>query len=645
MMGSNVSDSKLKPTAKKPATRKPAPHAPELSKDDVYLFGIGMWERSWEKMGAHLDTQQRTRGWRFCVWAPDVKSVHVIGEFNDWDEEANPLVPVHTSAIWEGFIPGAEQGQLYKYLIETNEGEKLYKADPYAFKAECPPGTASVLWTLDGYKWNDAAWLKRRADHNHMSQPLNIYEVHIGSWKRHGDAPQGEPDEYGNYPGPMDPFPAQRGEFYTYDDLSVELVDYVRDMGYTHIEVMPLMEHPFDGSWGYQNTGFFAPTSRYGTPAQLKLLIDKLHHAGIGAIMDFVPVHFAVDSYGLAKYDGTHLYEYPHSAVGESEWGSYNFIHSRREVRCFLQSAADYWLTEFHFDGLRMDAVSRLIYWQGDPARGVNGDTLEFLKNMNRGLKARHPSALLIAEDSTAYPGVTRPVDEGGLGFDYKWDLGWMHDTLEFCQTQPDLRPRDHGKLLWSMHYFSNEHYLLPLSHDEVVHGKAAIVQKMWGADECDKYAQARVMYLYMFTHPGKKLNFMGNELGQLYEWSEAGTLDWALAERPFHRFFHSLCKTYVENPALHADYAPDNFRWAENHADAPCVFGMERRANEETLLALCNFADSEQKFTASLPKFTTLLDSNAAEFGGTGETLAVSRKDSLCTVALPRYSAVLLKL
>ena len=228
MMGSNVSDTKLKPTAKKPATRKAAPHAPELSKDDVYLFGIGTWERSWEKMGAHPDTQNRTRGWRFCVWAPDVKSVHVIGEFNDWDEEANPLVPVHTSTIWEGFIPGAEQGQLYKYLIETNEGEKLYKADPYAFKAECPPGTASVLWALDGYKWNDAAWLKRRAGHNHMSQPLNIYEVHIGSWKRHGDAPQGEPDEYGNYPGPMDPFPAQRGEFYTYDDLSVELVDYVR---------------------------------------------------------------------------------------------------------------------------------------------------------------------------------------------------------------------------------------------------------------------------------------------------------------------------------------------------------------------------------------------------------------------------------
>lgn len=617
-----------------------------LSNDDLYLLGAGEWYRSYEKLGSHPATDASGQdGYHFAVWTPDVRSVAVIGEFNNWDESANHLSCTATGGVWQGFIPGVVAGQLYKYVIETAAGERLYKADPYAFFSELPPGTASRTADLAGYKWADAAWMRARSKRNMFKSPLNIFEVHLGSWKRHGNEPQGEPREDGTWPGPGDPFPAQRGTFYTYDDLSVELVDYVREMGYSHIEVLPLSEHPFDGSWGYQNTGFFAPTSRYGTPAQLKMLIDKLHHAGIGAIMDFVPVHFAVDSYGLAKYDGTHLYEYPHSAVGESEWGSYNFIHSRREVRCFLQSAANYWLTEFHFDGLRMDAVSRLIYWQGDPARGVNGDTLEFLKNMNRGLKARHPSALLIAEDSTAYPGVTRPVDEGGLGFDYKWDLGWMHDTLEFCQTQPDLRPRDHGKLLWSMHYFSNEHYLLPLSHDEVVHGKAAIVQKMWGADECDKYAQARVMYLYMFTHPGKKLNFMGNELGQLYEWSEAGTLDWALAERPFHRFFHSLCKTYVENPALHADYAPDNFRWAENHADAPCVFGIERRANGETLLALCNFADSEQKFTASLPKFTILLDSNAAEFGGTGETLAVSRKDSLCTVALPRYSAVLLKL
>ena len=359
--------------------------------------------------------------------------------------------------------------------------------------------------------------------------------------------------------------------------------------------------------------------------------------------MDFVPVHFAVDSYGLAKYDGTPLYEYPHSAVGESEWGSYNFIHSRREVRCFLQSAANYWLEEFHFDGLRMDAVSRLIYWQGDPQRGVNGDTLDFLKNMNRGLKARHPSALLIAEDSTAYPGVTRPVDEGGLGFDYKWDLGWMHDTLEYCQTQPDMRPRDRGKLLWSMHYFANEHYLLPLSHDEVVHGKAAIVQKMWGADEKDKYAQARTMYLYMFAHPGKKLNFMGNELGQLYEWNEAGTLDGALADRPFHRFFHSLCRTYRDNSALHADYAPDSFAWAENRMDEPSLFGLVRRGGGETLLALCNFGDAPAVYDGELGEAPVLLlHTDMTEFGGDTEESDLNLEKPLI---LPPYSGMLLRI
>ena len=586
--------------------------------DQTQLYHSGSLTDGWRLFGAHPATEGDVHGWWFNVWAPHAKAVSVVGDFNGWDLTVDPLT--QKGEFWQGFLPDLPVYTSYKYAITGEDGRVHYKADPYGFHTETRPGTASKLYDIEHFSWTDEDFRRNKQPVYH--QPLNIYEVHLGSWRKH-----------------------ENGEFLDYRDMARQLAAYVKEMGYTHVELMGIAEHPYDGSWGYQNTGFFAPTSRYGTPAQLKLLIDKLHHAGIGAIMDFVPVHFAVDSYGLAKYDGTHLYEYPHSAVGESEWGSYNFIHSRREVRCFLQSAADYWLTEFHFDGLRMDAVSRLIYWQGDPARGVNGDTLEFLKNMNRGLKARHPSALLIAEDSTAYPGVTRPVDEGGLGFDYKWDLGWMHDTLEFCQTQPDLRPRDHGKLLWSMHYFGNEHYLLPLSHDEVVHGKAAIVQKMWGADECDKYAQARVMYLYMFTHPGKKLNFMGNELGQLYEWSEAGTPDWALAERPFHRFFHSLCKTYVENPTLHADYAPDNFRWAENHADAPCVFGMERRANGETLLALCNFADSEQEFTASLPKFTILLDSNAAEFGGTGETLAVSRKDDLCTVALPRYSAVLLKL
>ena len=464
--------------------------------------------------GAHIEQNAVV----FRTFAPNASRITLTGACNGWTE--TDLVQDGRSGFWSVSVPDARAGQFYKYRIYGPDGSVTEHCDPYGFAMELRPACCSIITDLEEYRFTDEAWMNSRTAS--PDAPLNIYEMHLGSWMRNPDDANG---------------------WYTYDEIARRLIPYLQENGYTHVEFLPLSEHPFDGSWGYQNTGFFAPTSRYGTPAQLKMLIDKLHHAGIGAIMDFVPVHFAVDSYGLAKYDGTHLYEYPHSAVGESEWGSYNFIHSRREVRCFLQSAADYWLTEFHFDGLRMDAVSRLIYWQGDPARGVNGDTLEFLKNMNRGLKARHPSALLIAEDSTAYPGVTRPVDEGGLGFDYKWDLGWMHDTLEFCQTQPDLRPRDHGKLLWSMHYFANEHYLLPLSHDEVVHGKAAIVQKMWGADECDKYAQARVMYLYMFTHPGKKLNFMGNELGQLYEWSEAGTLDWALAERPFHRFSTACAK------------------------------------------------------------------------------------------------------
>ena len=528
---------------------------------DKQQFFNGAVFDAWRWFGAHLGGD----GAVFRTFAPNASRITLTGAMNGWTE--TDLHQDGRSGFWEISVPGTQAGQLYKYRIYAADGSVTEHCDPYGFAMELRPACCSIVTDLEEYRFTDDAWMQARSAD--PDAPLNIYEMHLGSWQRN---------------------PEDANGWFTYEQLADRLIPYLLDGGYTHVEFLPLSEHPFDGSWGYQNTGFFAPTSRYGTPAQLRLLIDRLHHAGIGAIMDFVPVHFAVDSYGLARYDGTPLYEYPHSAVGESEWGSYNFIHSRREVRCFLQSAANYWLEEFHFDGLRMDAVSRLIYWQGDEQRGINGDTLDFLKGMNRGLKARHPSALLIAEDSTAYPGVTRPVDEGGLGFDYKWDLGWMHDTLEFCQTQPDLRPRDLGKLLWSMHYFANERYLLPLSHDEVVHGKASIVQKMWGADEKDKYAQARTMYLYMFAHPGKKLNFMGNELGQLYEWNEAGTLDGALAERPFHLFFHSLCRTYRDNPALHCDYAPDSFSWADSRADAPSLIGMVRRGHGETLLALCNF-------------------------------------------------------
>ena len=579
---------------------------------DKQAFFDGTMFDAYRWFGAHLEGDTAV----FRTFAPNASRITVTGACNGWGETG--LTQDGRSGFWEGRVTGAAAGQFYKYRIYGANGTVTEHCDPYGFAMELRPGCCSVITELDEYTFTDAEWMKNRTAS--PDAPLNIYEMHLGSWRRSPDNENG---------------------WYRYDEIADLLIPYLQKNGFTHVEFLPLSEHPFDGSWGYQNTGFFAPTARYGTPAQLKALIDRLHQAGIGAIMDFVPVHFAVDSYGLARYDSTPLYEYPHVAVGESEWGSYNFIHSRREVRCFLQSAANYWLEEFHFDGLRMDAVSRLIYWQGDPARGVNGDTLAFLKMMNQGLKDRHPTALLLAEDSTAYPGVTKPLEQDGLGFDYKWDLGWMHDTLEYFQTPPDERPLYRGKLLFSMQYFPNEHYLLPLSHDEVVHGKAAIVQKMWGADLTDKYAQARAFYLYMFAHPGKKLNFMGNELGLRTEWSEAGELDWTYENGPFHTFFRALCAAYRAHPALHADYAPDSFRWCEPDPDAPCVFAFERRSADETLLAVCNFADEVYTFDA--PRGAELVLHTAwPQFGGNPDAAALLAGDAL---TLPAFSAALLRL
>lgn len=585
---------------------------------DKQAFFDGQVFDAYRWFGAHIENQSVI----FRVFAPNAAKITVTGAFNSWKEDA--LQQDGRSGFWSVSVPGAQVGQFYKYRIYAQDGTVTEHCDPYGFAMELRPGCCSVITDLSAYTFTDADWMAARTAS--PAAPVNIYELHLGSWL------QDATDQNG---------------WYRYDTIADRLIPYLREHGFTHVEFLPLSEHPFDGSWGYQNTGFFAPTSRYGTPAQLKALIDQLHHAGIGAIMDFVPVHFAVDSYGLARFDGTPLYEYPHADVGESEWGSYNFIHSRREVRCFLQSAANYWLEEFHFDGLRMDAVSRLIYWQGDPARGVNGDTLEFLKNLNRGLKERHPTALLIAEDSTTYPGVTHPIDADGLGFDYKWDLGWMHDTLCYFQTPPEERPQHRDQLLFSMQYFSNEQYLLPFSHDEVVHGKAAIVQKMWGADLTDKYAQARALYLYMFTHPGKKLNFMGNELGLLTEWNEAAALDHSFEHGPFHTFFCALGQVYRAHPALHCDYETDNFRWIEPQDGAPCVFAWERCGGGERLLAVCNLSDQAQPFSAAPPSVRLLLHTDWTRFGGgTKETdpLFFNISDNI-SISLPKFSAVLLQI
>ncbi|MDD6032554.1 MAG: 1,4-alpha-glucan branching protein GlgB [Oscillospiraceae bacterium] len=577
----------------------------------------------------HFGVHAEWGGFRFRIWAPAARRVTVTGACNGWNE--SELYREGSSGIFSAVLPAA-YGQLYKYRIYTPDGGVTEHCDPCGFAMELRPGACSVIVNPDGYQFHDDQWMARRSAA--PDRPLNIYEVHLGSWRR-------KPD----------------GSWYRYDEIAGPLIDYALQNGYTHIEFLPLSEHPFDGSWGYQNTGFFAPTSRYGNPDQLKELVDRCHQAGLGVLMDFVPVHFAVDSYGLRTLDGTSLYEYPHRDVGESEWGSLNFIHSRREVACFLQSAAHYWLEEFHFDGLRMDAVSRLIYWQGDPARGENGAALAFLRNMNRGLKALHPTALLIAEDSTTYSGTTRPVEEGGLGFDYKWDLGWMHDTLSFFQTGPAYRTENYHRLTFSMLYFYNERHLLPLSHDEVVHGKAAVLQKMAGYLP-DKLPQARCLYLYMMMHPGKKLSFMGNELGQLREWSEERQLDWELLENPAHRqlqdYLAILWGIYRQEEALHRDSERESFCWLDCAQETRCIYALQRKSGQRRLQAVLNLSDQlQENYLLCGPELRpgkVLLHTDWIRFGGRtaegSEPLSWSRTGESwqLKLTLPPFSGILIQ-
>ena len=529
---------------------------------NLQKFFAGEVFDAYNYFGAHPENG----GVVFRTFAPNAHGITIVGEFNNWQEQ--PMEQLHQSGIWVGFSPDARPGQMYKLVVYGRNGRQEH-CDPYGFGMELRPGACSIIRELD-YHFTDERWMAQRS--RCYDKPLNIYELHLGSWKQ------------------------KDGSWYRYNEIADELIGYLKEHHYTHVEFMPLSEHPFDGSWGYQNTGFFAPTSRYGTAQQLMELIDKFHNAGIGAIMDFVPVHFAVDAYGLKQFDGTALYEYPHTDVGESEWGSCNFMHSHPAVACFLQSAAHYWLKEYHFDGLRMDAVSRLIYWQGDERRGVNGSTLSFLKNLNRGLHALHPTAMLIAEDSTAYPGTTKSVDEDGLGFDYKWDMGWMHDTLKYMKAHPYDRGAMSGCITFSIYYAYNERYILSFSHDEVVHCKGTILNKLHGSMD-DKFRQARLLYLYMMTHPGKQLNFMGNELAMLREWDENRQVDWHLAEEDVHadflRYISELNRLYCQTPALWAlDHTYDGFKWVENISDNPCVFGYTRTDGKNTVLVLLNFSD-----------------------------------------------------
>lgn len=591
---------------------------------DYYGFYTGKEFQAYEYLGAHLVPE----GVVFRTFAPGAVRISLIGEFNGWQE--TPMNKVYDGNFWECTVPEAQEGQMYKYRIYRRDGSWLDHCDPYGFYMELRPHSASIITRLSGYEFKDGKWLKKRE--TGKDKPLNIYEVHAGSWRRKA----GKEAEEG---------------WYTYAELAELLIPYLKEKGYNYLELMPLSEHPSDESWGYQNTGFFSPTSRYGKPDELKKLVDLCHASEIGVIMDFVPVHFAVDDYALWNYDGTALYEYPHSDVGRSEWGSCNFMHSRGEVRSFLQSAAHYWLEEFHFDGLRMDAVSNLIYWQGDTARGENRNGIQFLQEMNARLKVLHPGALLIAEDSSTYPGVTKPVQEGGLGFDYKWDMGWMNDTLSYFQAPPAERRQKYHKLTFSMQYFYNEAYLLPFSHDEVVHGKATILQKMYGDYE-GKFPQARALYLYMYAHPGKKLNFMGNEIGQLREWDEKREQDWDILKYPNHdafcRFMTDLNGLYLASPALYErDYDNGGFQWLDCHQEERLIYAFERRGGGQRIVAVFNFSDEEQEeYVLKVPeaaRLVPLLASDADRYGGAagGEGAAVIVEKGCAALTLAPYSGI----
>ena len=538
---------------------------------NIQDFYIGKSFDAYEFFGAHKIGNKIL----FRVYAPNAAKVSLVGEFNDWQEEE--MEQQYQSGIYSITSENARVGMMYKYCIHTRDGQVVYHCDPYGFAMELRPNSASYIVDLEEYKFSDDEWMNKRD--KCYNKPLNIYEIHMGSWMKKND------ETYNN-------------GWYRYNEIADRLINYVKENGFTHIEIMPLCEHPVDCSWGYQNTGFFSPTSRYGTNKELKELIDKCHKANVGVILDFVPIHFAVDDYGLAKFDGTELYEYPHKDVGASEWGTCNFIHSRGEVCSFLQSAANYWLKEYHFDGLRMDAISRAIYWQGNPARGVNSCAINFIRNMNDGLHKLHPTAMIIAEDSTAYPKVTAPVEYNGLGFDYKWDLGWMNDTLEYFKISPKERPNHYYKLTFSMEYFYNELFLLPFSHDEVVHGKATIIQKMWGDYE-DKFKQCRALYMYMYTHPGKKLNFMGNEIAQFREWDEKREQDWQLIKMPLHYAFNKYIKrlneVYDNYEALYKnEYDRSYFKFVEVNAPEKSVYIYERGRSDHRIIVALNFSDNE---------------------------------------------------
>ncbi len=529
-------------------------------------FFSGHSTDSFKLFGAHFVNDNDNDGVVFRVYAPNAKEIQVVGDFNNWDGSQHYMYR-HDNGIWELFIPGLKDYDCYKYRVHGADNNWLDKADPYAFFSEYRPRTGSKVFNLEGFPWMDGDWMNKR--NKNTDAPMSIYEFHFGSWQKDGE------------------------RSFSYEEMVEKIIPYVKERGFTHIEILPIIEHPFDGSWGYLCSGYFNVTSRYGNPKQLMHFIDRCHQNNIGVIMDFVPVHFVKDDFGLHMFDGAPLYEYSDMRNRYSEWGSVNFDLGKEEVRSFLISSAAFWIEYFHFDGIRVDAVSNVIYWGGNSNRGVNYGAVDFIKRLNHNISKKYPNVMMIAEDSSSYQGVTKPTFEGGLGFDYKWDLGWMNDTLKYYGLDPIYRKFHHHQLTFSMHYFFSEKFIMPLSHDEVVHGKGSIINKMWGNYE-DKFAQARNLMTYMFAHPGKKLNFMGNEIAQFDEWSEQRQLNWNLYDYPKHsgfsRLVRDLNEVYKYHPALHEqEYEGKSFSWliADNVNESIYIF--KRQVGESLIICVFN--------------------------------------------------------
>ncbi len=624
-----------------------------LTEQDLYLFNQGRDYRAYEKLGVHLTSVGARSGANFSVWAPNARDVAVIGSFNGWDPLAHPLQSRESSGIWEGFIPGVSKGSVYKFhIVSRHNGFVVDKADPFGVLHEKPPRTASVVWDLE-YQWSDHDWMQNREGRNSLHAPISIYEVHLGSWMR---------------------VPEENNRPLTYRETAPLLADYAQRMHFTHVELLPVMEHPFYGSWGYQTTGYFAPTARYGTPQDFMYLVDTLHQRGIGVILDWVPSHFPADEHGLAYFDGTHLFEHSDSRQGfHPDWKTLIFNYGRDEVRSFLLSSAMFWLDKYHVDGLRVDAVASMLYLDYSRKEGEwlpnkyggreNLEAIEFLRQFNIEAYKQYPGIQTFAEESTAWPMVSRPIYLGGLGFGLKWDMGWMHDTLQYFSHDPIHRKYHQNQLTFRMLYSFTENFVLPLSHDEVVHGKGSLIGKMPG-DEWQKFANLRLLFGYMYAQPGKKLLFMGDEFGQVREWTHDSSLEWDVLQYPVHHglqgWVEQLNRLYAQEPALHDfDTDPKGFEWIDCNDNAASTISLLRksRSPNQNIVIVCNFTPIPRlDYRLGVPAggyWRELLNSDGKEYGGSGmgnaggvmaEEETVHGRPFSLSLTLPPLGALFLK-